>query len=207
MAPNLLQNTYNNRMESFLLHEVDVSRLNRIHKHLWIAGLPQPPRTLHNQIEVGREIRITERPDMHMLWTGSVAYLKPLPDFLLSYQVWHDYLCKDPKVYAAALGLLRSYVWLIIYPSDHKIAREKGLINEAITWKKWTDFVSSLVKNGIIEAEVNPRYRFGELRLHRIHRIYRLCSKLDHTTSLSFVVTIIGTTTTPPLSNKIWLGY
>jgi hypothetical protein len=164
-------------MTLFLEQELDVSRLNRMHKHLWAAGLPHAPRALHKQLEIGREIRITERADMHMLWTGLTIYLKPLPDFLLSFQIWKDVLCKDVKLHAEALGFLRSYVWLIIYPSDYKIAVARGLLNDAITWEKWSNFISTLVNNGVIQAEVNPRYHFGELRLFRVHWIFRLCSK------------------------------
>lgn len=168
-------------MREYLKSELDVSRLNRMHKHLWTAGLQQPPRTLHNQIEVGREIRITERADMHLLWVQSNMYLKPLPDFLLSYCIREDYVCKDEQLYASALGFLQSYVWLIIYASDHRMAVEKGLLSQAITWEKWSSFVSDLVTHGILSAKVNPRYHFGELRLHRIHWIYSLCSRVRAT--------------------------
>jgi hypothetical protein len=38
-------------------------------------------------------------------------------------------------------------------------------------------FVTALLSTGLINANVNPRYHFGELRLGRIEWICRLCSK------------------------------
>ncbi|KJZ71348.1 hypothetical protein HIM_09284 [Hirsutella minnesotensis 3608] len=36
--------------------ELDLERLTSIHDWLWVAGLPLPPRALHNQLLLGREI-------------------------------------------------------------------------------------------------------------------------------------------------------
>jgi hypothetical protein len=72
---------------------------------------------------------------MHMLWAGSVIYLKPLPDFLLSHSVWQKFLCQNASLMESALGLLQSYVWLIMHSSDHRIAVKHGLLDERITWK------------------------------------------------------------------------
>ena len=165
----------NQQMDEFLKQELDVTRLNRLHKHLWVAGLPHLPRTLHNQVEIGRQILVTEKADMHMLWSHPVIYLKPLPDFLLCYDVWENHMRNDSSLHAAALGLLQSYIWLIAYPSDHKLAIEFGLINKNVTWADWSLFVSALVGKGILNAPINPRYHFGELRLPRIQWAYRLC--------------------------------
>lgn len=162
--------------DEFFKGDLDVSRLNRLHKHLWLAGLPQPPRPLHNQIEVGRAIQITEKADMHMLWTGSTIYLKPLPEYLLCHEIWKKHLRSDARLHAAALGLLQSYVRLIMRPSDHRIALQHGLLSENISWAKWQFFAARLVGEGILNAGVNPRYRFGELRLNRLQWIYRLCA-------------------------------
>ena len=63
--------------------ELDLERLTRIHDWLWVAGLPLPSRALHNQLLLGRGIFVTERMDMHLVWTTSKMLLKPIPRFLL----------------------------------------------------------------------------------------------------------------------------
>ena len=78
---------------SFFANEVDVSQLNKTDKHLWMAGLERPTRSLHQQISLGREIVVTEQADVHMLWEGSRIYIKPLPEFILCHDMWEDYKC------------------------------------------------------------------------------------------------------------------
>ncbi|KAH8743442.1 hypothetical protein F5883DRAFT_722659 [Diaporthe sp. PMI_573] len=45
--------------------ELDLRRLTRIHGWLWVAGRPMPPRPLHHQRLLSREIFVTEQMDMH----------------------------------------------------------------------------------------------------------------------------------------------
>ncbi|XWW93931.1 hypothetical protein V2A60_001870 [Cordyceps javanica] len=47
--------------------ELDLQRLSNIQDWLWVAGLPLPPRALHHQLLLGREIFITEQIDMHLI--------------------------------------------------------------------------------------------------------------------------------------------
>ncbi|KAM3466354.1 hypothetical protein MY5147_009080 [Beauveria neobassiana] len=72
--------------------ELNLERLASIHGWLWIAGLPLPPRALHHQLLLGREIFITERLDMHLVWTTGRMFLKPIPRFLLDPAFWARYL-------------------------------------------------------------------------------------------------------------------
>ena len=94
----------------WISEHLDVSRLNTIDKHLWKAGLPQICRPLHEQVMLGREILITERADMHFVWHSSKIFVKPLPEYLLNYDVWVDSLCTEPKVFQDANGYLLSYM-------------------------------------------------------------------------------------------------
>ncbi|KAM3548062.1 hypothetical protein ARSEF4850_009637 [Beauveria asiatica] len=73
--------------------ELDLRRLASIHGWLWVAGLPLPPRALHHQLLLGREIFVTERMDMHLVWTAGRMFLKPIPRFLLDPAFWAQYLC------------------------------------------------------------------------------------------------------------------
>ncbi|RYP16559.1 hypothetical protein DL767_010167 [Monosporascus sp. MG133] len=54
---------------TYIEKELDLERLNRIFAWLWIAGRPMPPRPLHHQLLLGREIFVTEQMDMHLVWT------------------------------------------------------------------------------------------------------------------------------------------
>ncbi|RMZ88343.1 hypothetical protein DV736_g4420, partial [Chaetothyriales sp. CBS 134916] len=71
--------------EDFLASEFSVDRLNNVFRHLWLAGLPVPPRPLHHQLVLQREIVITEKMDMHLVWTSGRIFIKPMPrDFAIA---------------------------------------------------------------------------------------------------------------------------
>ena len=164
---------------SYFAYEVDVSQLNKIDKHLWLAGLERPTRALHQQIFLGREIIVTEQADYHMLWEGSHIFIKPLPDFILCHNMWKDYICTKRELFEEACGFLLSYIWLISRKSDLCIAHERGLISRSISWEQWVSFASAVMKKVDYQtlANINIRYRRGELRISRINWIYRLCSQ------------------------------
>jgi hypothetical protein len=112
----------------YLRSDMDVSRLNTIHRHLWLAGLPVCARALHHQIRIGREVVVTEQADLHLTWIKSRLFLKPLPEYIFDYTVWRDSLCHDELLYQSATGLLLSYLWLICNKSDLRIAQATGLL-------------------------------------------------------------------------------
>lgn len=72
----------------FLDVELSVPKLDGIYDHLWLAGLPVPPRPLHYQLVLQREIVICEKMDMHLVWGHGRIYIKPIPLFLLSPAFW-----------------------------------------------------------------------------------------------------------------------
>jgi hypothetical protein len=158
---------------------LSVSRLNEIHEHLWLAGLPQISRALHHHVMIGRQVVITERADLHLIWHDNTVFLKPLPDYLMSYEAWEDFLCTNNELFQDAKGFLLSYMWLICHKSDLKIAHDQGLLSKDISWEKWVIFsraVLSKIDYGRL-SDVNPRYLYGELRLGRLDLVYRFCSR------------------------------
>lgn len=161
---------------SYLTLEMDVSRLNRIHKHLWLAGLPKGARPLHRQKLIGREISVTEQADLHLVWSESRIFIKPLPMFLLTYETWVNYLCCEQNLYKSACGFLISYVWLVCHKSDLRIAQDLGLLPLEIDWEHWIAFIDEFLDHvDLCSADnVNKRYNYGELRLSRLNWIYRL---------------------------------
>ena len=163
-------------LRRYLTSELDVSRLNRINHRLWLAGLPRGARPLHKQILLGRKVVVTEQADLHLVWSKSRIFIKPLPRFLLTHDTWLSHLCKDEGLFKSATGFLLSYAWLVCYRSDLRIAHDLGLLPPEITWEQWTTFLEDFLRHldTSSASSINERYRFGELRLNRLNWIYRL---------------------------------
>ncbi|KAK5637202.1 hypothetical protein RRF57_012914 [Xylaria bambusicola] len=174
--------------------ELDLQRLNRVLSWLWVAGRPVPPRPLHYQALLSRGIFITEQMDMHLVWTTGRMFLKPVPRFLLEPRFWREYLsctlechcssgqlgyersvqeCDRRKLRRCALGFLFSYAALIRHESDFFIAKEKRLLPMEVQWLAWRSFVEQLGTEHIYH-KIDARFIYGELRLSRLNKIYRL---------------------------------
>ncbi|KAI1801402.1 hypothetical protein F4811DRAFT_555911 [Daldinia bambusicola] len=158
---------------SFLRRELLVGRLNAIQDWLWICGRPMPPRPLHHQILLSREIAISENPELHLVWSKNRMFLKPIPLYLLVPKFWAAHILHDEELTKCARGFLYSYAALIMYQSDFRIAQEKGLLPLNITWDGWRSLTKEVLEAHAY-ASVNPRYWYGELRLSRLNKIYRI---------------------------------
>ncbi|KAH7008705.1 hypothetical protein EDB80DRAFT_717233 [Ilyonectria destructans] len=188
VAPGLDDSTW-------IKKELDIRRLNKVITWLWVAGRPMPPRPLHYQILVNREIFLTEKMDMHLVWTTGRISLKPLPRFLLEPHFWSHFLhcrpncscskavevdmlgdtveCAEKRLWKCAMGFLFSYAALIRHESDFAIAQEKHLLPAEVKWAAWRTFVKELDTEHIY-PEIDTRFIYGELRLSRLNKIYRL---------------------------------
>lgn len=71
-----------------------------------------------------------------------------------------------------ALGFLFSYAALIAQESDFQIAKEKRLLPEQVTWDAWINLVKQLDTENIYD-KIDERFKYGELRLSRLNKIYR----------------------------------
>ncbi|XP_044716491.1 uncharacterized protein HRG_10023 [Hirsutella rhossiliensis] len=143
--------------------ELNLRRLTSIHGWPWLAGRPMPPRPLHHQLLVGREVIVTEQMDMHLVWTTSWIFLKPIPRFLLEPRFWHEYLSCGQELRQRALGFLLSYAALISYESDFLVAKEKHLLPIEVPWPSWRTFVQELHTEHIY-PNIDARFYYGELR-------------------------------------------
>lgn len=171
-------------LRSFLYRELWAVDLERMAPHLWImstqSGTNISP--LHKQKVKGREIIITEDPRLHLVWIHDRIFIKPLPRYLLSHHFWSNFLstekstlggsAQEQEIYAriqmSALGLLRSYYYLIQYESDLQIACENGRLLSSDT--SWSDFCAfSKTFPAIHDDAVSKRYHYGELRLTRLN--------------------------------------
>ncbi|KAI5917554.1 hypothetical protein F4810DRAFT_716339 [Camillea tinctor] len=157
----------------FIKDELSVKRLNAIQDWLWVCGRPMPPRPLHHQVLISRNIAITENPELHLVWSGNRIFLKPIPAWLLEPDVWAAHIAPDGEMAKCARGFLFSYAALIAYESDFRLAMEGGLLPLSATWPAWRALARELLQ-GHSYAAVNPRYWYGELRLGRLNKVYRV---------------------------------
>jgi hypothetical protein len=171
-------------LSAFLVQDLVVSRLTDVESYLWLAGRRMAARPLHRQLMMNRDVVVTEQTDLHLCWSGSRIYIKPLPLYLLDAQVWRVHICTHPELYENAMGFLLSYVWLIPNESDFQLAtddsRHPRLLPSSITFMQWTRFLEEFLHDIDLQNinYINPRYRYGELRLGRLNMIYRLAWKL-----------------------------
>ena len=159
---------------AFLSHDLDVARLNHIHKKLWLAGRLMSYHSLCRQKMMKREIIIIEQADLHLTWSESTIFVKPFPRYLGDHDFWIVHLCQDDELYRSACGFLFSYTWLIGRESDFNFGRELGLVPQ-MPWTQWRAYIQDIRRT--IDAEpldqINHRYLYGELRLPRLNWIYR----------------------------------
>jgi len=147
--------------------------LESIHKQLWYAGRKGNISQLHHQKVIHRNIVLTERAQLHLVWSDETIYVKRLDDELLDWEYFSNVVCSNEVVYRAASGFLLSYARLIEYPSDLELAKSHGLVNKDIDWKAWQTFRTSVL-NHLVDRDVHDRYEYSELRLGRLNQICRL---------------------------------
>ena len=164
-------------IEDFLQEELYVRKLEAIHGYLWLAGLPIPARSLIRQKLLNRTLMATDQVDEHLVWHEDRIFLKPLPDFLLCHGFWEQHICADSKLHASACGLLLSWIWLISSAGDFQIAHKECLIPSTLEdYSAWTRFASNVLDHIDQDSptQFHRRYRYGELRLSRLHWIVQL---------------------------------
>jgi hypothetical protein len=158
--------------------EYSQQKLNDIHSHLWSAGSKDNINALHHQKVLCREVILSERFDLHLVWFEHIIYIKPLPMSFLNYNFTKTVILPNAILYGNVLGFLYSYIMLVQYSSDLSIAHELGLINTRVKWKPWREFRTAFLGNissgRIPRALLNKRFEYGELRLARLNYIYRL---------------------------------
>jgi hypothetical protein len=165
----------------FLEQELSVKKINAIQAFLWLCGRPMPARPLNYQAILGRNVTVTENIELHLVWLKKRILIKPMPPYLLDPDFWSVHLLPseaekhvDPQrqqLLECALGFLFSYTSLIAYESDFRIAKDKGLLPEAVTWGGWKELCTQYLQHHCYSS-VNPRYWYGELRLTRLNLVY-----------------------------------
>lgn len=141
---------------------------------------------LHVQLIKKRSIIITEDPGLHLIWYDKSIYVKPIPHCLFSADFWNTYLPTSsadpvslqnshppacPQYRPTAIGLVRSYAYLIQHASDFHIAQTANLIPSSITYTEFQHFIQPFFH----ATHVSPRYEYGQIRLTRLDWAVRLC--------------------------------
>jgi hypothetical protein len=164
----------------YLESELVTRDLDKLGPHLWLIATQDSSHisSLTHQIVRGREIIITEKPELHLVWVYNRVFIKPIPQYLLSHAFWDFYLVdghspipntKRDEITRAALGFLRSYLYLVRHESDFILATEskQSLIPKHISYSDFISFILAFEK--VEDISVSPRYSFGELRLTRLN--------------------------------------
>jgi hypothetical protein len=163
----------------FLDKEFCSPDLEAIAPRLWVMSTQSSANVnpLHRQRIKGREIIVTEEPQLHLVWIHDRIFIKPLPRYLLSYAFWEIFLATNSTrlgdrretIRNAALGYIRTYRYLIQHESDFFIAKQDHLrlIPQNLQWTEFCQFISQF--NDIRDSDVSGRYCYGELRLSRLN--------------------------------------
>ncbi|PKS08594.1 hypothetical protein jhhlp_004980 [Lomentospora prolificans] len=139
---------------------------------------------LHHQGAHARDIIVDEAPGLHLVWYYDRIFIKPIPAYFYSSEFWtylHSHSDpskqdqrKENDVYAAAVGFMRSYYFLIKYKIDFVQACQLKLIpkvpgtDKHPTYEEFCRFIEQF--NDITDIDTCRRYHYGELRLTRINR-------------------------------------
>ncbi|KAK0754457.1 hypothetical protein B0T18DRAFT_434844 [Schizothecium vesticola] len=135
--------------------ELLVERLEKARKYQYFAGSKRPVASLHLHISIGRNVVITERMDLHLLWSNNeTLFIKPMPRFLLDSGIWNDYLTCQPDCAGYA---------------SNETALQWRCPQKKLHWKK---LVRKILAACGIEV-VLERFHRGELRLSRLNTIHR----------------------------------
>ena len=158
--------------------EYSQQKLNDIHSHLWSAGSKGNISALHHQKVLCREVVLSERSDLHLVWFDRIIYIQPLPISFLNHNFIQVVVLPNASLYGNVLGFLYSYTMLIRHASDLSLAHELGLISKKVEWNSWRQFRTAFLVNissgRIPMTLMNKRFEYGELRLARLNYIYRL---------------------------------
>ena len=160
-------------LQEYLQKDLDMDYMDSIVKYLWWASSSLYPIALHKYYLGGCSIVLTDTHDEHEVQKHQTVLIKPLPEYMLSHSVWDSYLCKDDKLYARAIGLLRSHLLLIRSHLDLIVAHENSVIPKEITWQQWSSFSRAALPNCDLES-CNHRYWYGLLDEVRLTWIWRL---------------------------------
>ncbi|KAL2143403.1 hypothetical protein VTI28DRAFT_10457 [Corynascus sepedonium] len=146
-----------NAIIPYLRKDLMTPRLDKMFPYLWLVATQSSSHisALHEQRVRGREVIISENPELHLVWADNRVFIKPLPLYLLSHAFWQAYLtpmattfpavAKTPllipgtttqdnqeDILRSALGFMRTYYYLIRHESDFRLAQDLQLLPASV---------------------------------------------------------------------------
>ena len=175
-------NFYEQLKQEFCTPDLDI-----LAPHLWLVATQSSSHIspLHEMVLKGRDIIITENPELHLVWTDNRIFIKPIPRYMLNHAFWATHLSPGKPGYPsntqyethsealirAALGFMRTYYHLIRHESDIHIAKKRQLLpfeSDDINLERFYQFICGFSE--VQDNEVSPRYSsYGTLRLSRLN--------------------------------------
>lgn len=173
-----IQNS-NEDWDNCLRRELQASLIEELYPYLWLVSKKAGHHidALHEQIIKKRSIIPAENPRLHLVWHFDKIYIKPVPDYLLSFTIWQQHIqSADVELaestskfdkYRNAAGFLRTYAFLIQHELDFIIAQSHNLVPQDVSFQRFQQFISKFRDVG--DDDVAPRYHFGQIRLNRLN--------------------------------------
>lgn len=157
---------------TYLQTEFSVTAFDGLERHLWMAGLAATHiRPLHRQKVVGRQLIIAEQIALHLVTFRGSIFVKPIPGYLLNNDFFKHHIIPGQYLHPLAVAFLSTYLKLVKYNSDLRIAQELGLVPPEISWETWLEFAEKVEAEIPNLQDVPYRYEYGELRLERLNLI------------------------------------
>lgn len=167
------------QMKKLLKNEFVCCDLDKAASYLWTLSTPSNANinVLHKQIIKRKNICVTKKCRLHLLWINDRIFIKPFSICMLFHAFLHNFLMFDEPqpneeqkvVFSSELGFFRSYLFFIQHESDLNITQQNHLrlIPQEVFWNQWCQFSRNV--HDINDRSVSDRYLYGEIRLSRLN--------------------------------------
>ncbi|KAL5390425.1 hypothetical protein PMIN06_007959 [Paraphaeosphaeria minitans] len=178
-------------VQAFLCRELECTILDELAPSFFIFCKRRSSHvnTLHEYISTGSHVIVSEDPGLHLVRKYNVIFIKPVPHCLFNFDFWVSYLVPrqdgsgvvgydlyDParlkSSTRSALGLLRSYGYLIKHESDFLVARSNNLVPGDVSYTQFQYFIHPFRE--LPDFVVSPRYEYGHIRMTRLNLATRI---------------------------------
>jgi hypothetical protein len=177
-------------VHAFLCRELECTVLDELSPSFFVFCKRRSSHvnTLHEYNSIGSYVTVSEDPGLHLVRKYDAIFIKPIPHCLLSFNFWTTYLVPDADGSSAgqglydttrlssptrsALGLLRSYGYLIKHESDFLVAKNNNLIPQGVSYTQFQYFIHAFRR--LPDLAVSPRYEYGHIRMTRLNIATRI---------------------------------
>jgi len=168
-------------VSAFLHREFACPSIQSLYPHMhWVASRDGGHiDALHHNLVKGRQIVVTEDPELHVVWYRKTIWIKPLPRCLFDQGFWESHLAESKSTTDRSssrrdvIGFMRTYASLIQHESDFLLAQEYRLLpKEDISYLSLRELLEPYRLKP--DEAVSLRYHYGQIRLSRLNWATRL---------------------------------